>query len=210
MKTIHTQPLTPNQNLLQTAIERSSSQLVIATGSAGTGKTYVSMNSAANCLARGQYKQLILSRPNQPTGRSLGYFPGTVAEKLEPWLAPMLSVLKERMNANEYESKRKKSVFIQPMEVIRGYSFEEAIIAVDEAQNMTWEEIKSVTTRVGKNSKLLLLGDETQSDIRQPSLSRLSALIKDNSLDCDIINFSIDDIVRSDLVADLVRAYAKE
>jgi len=206
---IHIQPKTYNQELLLKAIRES--QMVVAIGPAGTGKTYISVNSAANLLAMGAVKSIVLTRPNLSTGRSLGFFPGTIQEKMEPWLAPMLSVLKQRLGEGEYKSKLGAgTISIQPLETIRGASFEDTIILVDEAQNLTYEEIKAISTRLGEGSRMIFMGDPAQRDTRDSGIVEFKRIITKHGLPIPVIEFQLDDIVRSDLVGKLVRAFMIE
>lgn len=201
-------PKTENQaKLIKNIVDY---QLVVATGAAGTGKTFCAVNVALNLLLSGRVTQIILTRPNVSTGRSLGFFPGDIKEKMAPWLAPMISVLRKRLG-QEYDLLYKQGVIqIQPLEVIRGASFENAVILVDEAQNLNWEEVKALTTRIGEGSKMVLMGDLNQRDISSSGLTRLRFITKKYQLPVPFTDFSIDDIVRSDLVAQLVRAFVKE
>jgi len=157
-KAIHIQPKTENQNRLLRAIELN--QLVVTIGPAGVGKTYCAVNAAINLLVQGKTKKLVLVRANIPTGKTLGSFPGDIYDKLGPWLAPMTSEIKKRLGANDYEAKRHSGqIEFHPLETIRGASFENTIILVDESQNLTYEEVKAITTRIGENSKMILMGD---------------------------------------------------
>jgi phosphate starvation-inducible protein PhoH and related proteins len=201
-------PKTENQSLFLEALE--SSQLVVATGAAGTGKTYCAVNFAVNKFIEGRFKRIILTRPNVSTGRSLGFFPGDIKEKMAPWLAPMISILRSRLEY-EYDYHYKTgSIQIQPLEVIRGASFEDSIILVDEAQNLNYEEIKALTTRLGEGSQMVLMGDLMQRDISTSGLTRFKDIVFQHKLPVPCISFSADDIVRSDLVAILVKAFMRE
>lgn len=182
--------------------------MVVAIGPAGTGKTYCAVNSACNLLYSGSIKRIVLTRPNLSTGRSLGFFPGTIQEKLEPWLAPMISELKSRMTKGEYDSKvHAGTIQIQPLETIRGASFEATAILVDEAQNLTYEELKAVSTRLGEGSRMIFMGDPAQRDTKESGLVEFKAIIKKYGLPIPVVEFTIDDIVRSDLVGKLVKSF---
>lgn len=139
----------------------------------------------------------------------LGFFPGTVAEKMEPWLAPITNVLKDGLGKGQYEYlERKGKIIVQPIETIRGNSYEDALVIVDEAQNLSMEEIKAITTRIGENSKMILTGDPAQSDVKNGTdLKRFCDLCNSNSIDVGYLEFGIDDIVRSDIVGQLVRMF---
>lgn len=198
----------------QTELMRSirAKTMTIATGPAGTGKTFVSTGIACDLLKDKKYKRLVLARPNISTGRSLGAFPGSADEKLANWLAPLLSNVTSWLGSTNVQSMiSKKTLTLQPVETIRGQSYENSLILIDEAQNLTVEEIKSVVTRIGENSKIVLMGDLDQADLRDSGLEWLLNLIKKYQVkDTGVVQFSIDDIVRSDLVGALVRAFAQE
>jgi len=186
--------------------------IVATMGCAGTGKTYCSAGTVAKLFLRGGYKKIVLTRANVPTGKSLGHFPGTVAEKMTPWLMPMLEVLGKAFGKGKYEYMLNKGeIEIQPIETIRGRSYENALVLVDEAQNLNMDELKAITTRLGENSKLVLMGDPAQSDVKQGiDLVRFCYKVNRAGIKLPIIQFGVDDIVRSDIVAELVRMFIEE
>ncbi len=207
-KAVHIQPKTQNQDRLIRSIEQN--QLVVTIGPAGVGKTYCAVNAAVNLLVQGRVKKLVLVRANIPTGKTLGSFPGDIYDKLGPWLAPMTSEIKKRLGANDYDAKRHSGqIEFHPLETIRGASFEDTIILVDESQNLTYEEVKAITTRIGENSKMILMGDPMQRDTRDSGLTTFKKIINQFDLEIPVVEFGLDDIVRSDLVAQLVKAYVK-
>jgi phosphate starvation-inducible PhoH-like protein len=207
-KAVHIQPKTENQDRLIRAVEQH--QLVVTIGPAGVGKTYCAVNAAVNLLVQGKVKKLVLVRANIPTGKTLGSFPGDIYDKLGPWLAPMTSEIKKRLGANDYDAKRHSGqIEFHPLETIRGASFENTIILVDESQNLTYEEVKAITTRIGEGSKMILMGDPMQKDTRDSGLVEFKKIITRFNLEVPLIEFTVDDIVRSDLVAQLVKAYMK-
>lgn len=187
----------------------------ITIGSAGTGKTYVSAAMAADMLMRREITKIIITRPNVPTGRSLGFFPGTLEDKMGPWLAPITNVLKQRLGDAVYECQVKLgNIEIVPFEVIRGRSFDNCFVLLDEAQNTTIEEMKAFLTRIGSDSKVVINGDIRQSDIEDKCglAMVLNMVEKYTSLSnkTNIVEFTIDDVVRSDIVADWLRVFEKE
>lgn len=206
----HIQPKTATQNYLLQSIE--ASVMTVCIGPAGTGKTFCSGMKAAQLYLKGGYDKIVLTRPNISTGRSLGYFPGTVEEKMEPWLKPLMEVLRDGLGKGRYDCMLAKGLIeIQPLETIRGRSFENSIVLVDEAQNLQLEEIKAVTTRIGENSKLILLGDPKQSDMNNGNdLIRFVEMCNKHNITVPIIKFSLDDIVRSDIVSQLCKMFYKE
>lgn len=202
-------PKTQKQDQLMRAIEANT--LIIASGCAGTGKTFCAGMMAAKLLLKGEVNNIIMTRANVPTGRSLGSFPGTVEEKMAPWLAPITSVLKEGLGSGDFQCRMGKSIHIQPIETIRGQSFADSIILVDESQNLTFDEIKAITTRIGEGSKLILMGDPDQSDVKNGNdLMKFATMCYNHDIEVPIIEFVVDDIVRSDMVADLVRMFYNE
>ena len=186
--------------------------ITITIGCAGTGKTYCSAGTVASLYQQGKYKKIVVTRANVPTGKSLGHFPGTIQEKMTPWLIPMLEVFEEAFGKEKYKYMLNKGeVEIQPIETIRGRSYKDALVLVDEAQNLSIDELKAISTRLGENSKLILMGDPAQSDVKQgEDLIRFCKIIKKVGISLPVIEFSVDDIVRSDIVADLVRVFISE
>lgn len=202
----HLTPKTENQRLFMHALL--SSPLVCGIGCAGTGKTYIAGMIAVQKLLRNEINQIIISRPNISTGKSLGSFPGDVGEKMAPWLAPILTVLKKGLGAADYECRLNKSILIQPLETIRGQSFDDSFVIVDESQNLEMEEIKAIVTRLGENCTLALIGDPNQSDIKNgTSLSRFVDMCNQGDVDVPLIEFTIDDIVRSDICAQMIKLF---
>lgn len=187
-----------------------SSPCVVCIGSAGTGKTFLAASVAAKDLSERRIKRIILSRANVSTGKSLGAFPGTVEEKMLPWLLPITDVLRKQLGNGFFEHAFGKTIEIQPLETIRGRSFDDSIVLMDEAQQLTVEELKAICTRIGTNSKLFLMGDNAQRDVRTDGLSWLSRLIDTHELPVDVHEFTSNDIVRSDLCATFVKAFESE
>ena len=184
--------------------------MTVAIGPAGTGKTYCTGMKAAQLFLKGEYQKIVVTRSIISTGKSLGHFPGTIEEKMEPWVKPILNVLIDGLGSGRAECmQRQKQIEVQPIETIRGTSFDNSIIIVDEAQNLTIDEIKAVTTRIGDNTKLILLGDPAQSDLKNSDLIKFVDLCHQYRVPAPIVTFSIKDIVRSDIVANLVKMFAK-
>lgn len=186
--------------------------ITVTVGCAGTGKTYCSAGTVASLFLQGDYEKIVLSRANVPTGKTLGHFPGTIQDKMKPWLIPMLEVFEEAFGKNKYQYMlNNNQIEIQPIETIRGRSYKNSLVLVDEAQNLSIEELKAITTRLGENSKLVLMGDPAQSDIKSgQDLIRFCDIVQRSSIKLPVIKFGVDDIVRSDIVADLVRVFIKE
>lgn len=208
---IYYAPKTQSQSELYHELDKSN--LMVALGPAGTGKTYTCCVKAAQWLSRGAINQIILTRANVPTGKSLGAVPGTLEEKLEPWMLPMTDVLKGALGKGFYEyCVKRERIETVSLETIRGRSFQEAVILVDEAQQLTIDEIKAITTRIGEGSVLILMGDPKQTDLKGRSgLDKFVDLIdKYKPKGCEVVEFDLHDIVRSDTCAQMVRMFYKE
>lgn len=190
------------QNDLIHAIDRFNQ--LICFGPAGTGKTYVIAAKAAQMYLKGQIKQIVVTRANVPTGRSLGFFPGTVEEKMMVWVLPVIQVLKLYLGDAVFDIALKRGdIILQPLETIRGMSFSDTFVIVDEAQNIEIPEIKALLTRIGENSKVILNGDVTQKDLSVSSgLEFVINSIDSNKVLRDmtyVCEFGVDDIVRSEI-----------
>ena len=190
---------------------RTSPQVVVL-GPAGTGKTWIAATEAADMYRQRQIGKIILTRPNVPCGRSLGFFPGALEDKFAPWATPIVDAVKERIGSAAYDiAVRHGDIEMVPFEVMRGRSWKDAFVLLDEAQNTTPAEIKTFLTRVGENCISVINGDVNQSDIQQASgLRRMIDLVRSNGLPVPVIEFSLDDIVRSGLCAMWVRAFEGE
>lgn len=206
----HVIPKTTNQERLLDAIETCA--ITVALGSAGVGKTYCGVGKAAMLFNKGKYKSIVMTRSIIPTGKSMGFLPGDVTEKMVPWLLPMISVLEKAFGKSKYEYMFAKGIIsIQPLETIRGRSFEDSLIIVDEAQNLSDEEIKAITTRLGENSKMVLMGDAFQSDLQgKCALLKFAEMCERHDIKIPVVEFTVDDIVRSDIVAQLVKMFMYE
>jgi phosphate starvation-inducible PhoH-like protein len=187
---------------------RDSPQVVVL-GPAGTGKTWIAATFAADLYRKRRIAKIILTRPNVPCGRSLGFFPGSLEEKFAPWAAPIVDAIKERIGAAAYEIALKKGdIEMAPFEVMRGRSWKEAFILLDEAQNTTIGEIKTFLTRIGENCTMVVNGDVSQCDLDEASgLRAVLHLIRSKRLPVPVIEFTLDDIVRSEQCAMWVRAF---
>jgi len=206
----HVIPKNQKQDLLIKSIKMNPISVTI--GCAGTGKTYCSAGTVAQLFLEGKYSKIVVTRANVPTGKSLGHFPGTIEEKMTPWLLPMLEVFREAFGKGKYEYLMNKGeIEIQPIETIRGRSYKDALVLVDEAQNLNINELKAITTRLGENSKLILMGDPAQSDVKNgQDLLKFCSVIKKAGIQMPVVEFGVNDIVRSDIVADLVKVFIEE
>lgn len=158
------------------ALLRPEIELVTLTGLAGSGKTYVALMAGLDGLQEGRYSRIVISRSIQPVGRDIGFLPGDVGEKMTPWMAPIMDNFRAMMGDKDLTYFQimmdKGELEVAPLSFIRGRTFNDAYVIVDEAQNATIHELKTIITRVGKNSKVVLLGDTDQIDT--PYIDRLS------------------------------------
>lgn len=200
-------PLNPAQDAYLDALKNHPQVIVL--GPAGTGKTWIAATYAADLYRQRRIRKIILTRPNIPAGRSLGFFPGSLEEKFGPWAAPVIEAIKERMGAGAYEIALKAGdIEMVPFEVMRGRSWKDAFILLDEAQNATPAEMKTFLTRIGEDCAVVVNGDVSQCDLRETSgLSMVLHLIRSRQMPVPIIEFTLDDIVRSGLCEMWVRAF---
>ena len=201
-------PKTQTQSELFQDLE--SNDLMVVLGPAGTGKTYTTCVKAAQWLVRGAVKKIVLARANVATGKSLGAIPGNLDEKLAPWTMPMTEVLREHLGSTMFEyCTNKGKIQTVALETIRGRSFRDTFIIVDECQQLTLDEIKAISTRVGEGSTIVFMGDPKQSDLKgQSGISTFMNILDNyNPPNTSIIEFDLDDIVRSDTCANMVRMF---
>lgn len=200
------QPMTPKQSrYINSIIE---GPVVVCTGYAGTGKTYVAAMLAASLYAQRQIEQIILTRPNVASGKGLGFFPGTLEEKMSPWVKPLVNRIKASLGANVYESAVKNgNIRVEPFETMRGASYDGFVI-LDEAQNTTPQEMKMFLTRY-EGGRVVINGDIKQSDLKmQSGLSAVAEMIRMGKLPFHHVDFSDpEDIVRSDVCRDVILAW---
>lgn len=185
---------------------------VVVLGPAGTGKTYIAATKASQLYQEKQIDKIIITRPNVAAGKSIGYFPGTLEEKMMPWVMPVLEVLHWHMGKGTVETGIKSgNIEIAPFETMRGRSFQDAFVILDEAQNVTPHEMKMFLTRVGQNCTVVLNGDIQQSDLGETSgLAKAIHLAKKHMIPVPIVEFGVEDIVRSDLCKMWIVAFMKE
>lgn len=181
--------------------------VIFGVGSAGTGKTYVAASYAAGELFHRRISKIILTRPNVETGRGLGFLPGELDEKYAPYLQPFEQVFIRTLGKGFFEyALKSKDIEPKPIGFMRGSSFDNAVILVDEAQNLTKTELKMLLSRVGKNCKVILSGDPKQVDIPDSGLE--DAIRRLEGLDSiEVVRFLDDDIVRSKMCKQIILAY---
>jgi phosphate starvation-inducible protein PhoH and related proteins len=202
---------TANQKKLVQQAEKN--DIVFAIGPAGTGKTYTAVALAVRALKNKQVKKIILTRPAVEAGESLGFLPGDLKEKIDPYLRPLYDALDDMIPADKlgyYMSTR--TIEIAPLAYMRGRTLDYAFIILDEAQNATDLQIKMFLTRIGANAKAIITGDITQVDLPRNQRSGLQTAVRIlNNIDgIAHIELDEDDVVRHRLVKQILRAYEKE
>jgi len=181
--------------------------IVFGIGSAGTGKTYIAASYAAGELFHRRIRRIILTRPNVETGRGLGFLPGTLEEKYAPYLEPFDEIFTNSLGKGFYEYALKNGdIMPKPLGFMRGLTFENCIVLLDEAQNATRDEMKMILSRIGKNCKIIISGDSGQSDINNSGLEDATRRLK-NINGIEIVRFMDSDIVRSRLCKEIILAY---
>lgn len=204
--------LNPRQNQLIKAIDHK--EMIVTLGPAGTGKSYISAAYAAYYYNLGKCKKIVITRPTVPTGKSIGYFPGSLEDKMLPWIKPFLEVIEEFLSKGEVECMIKNGkIEIVPFETIRGRSWQDTFIILDEAQNCTFLEIKAFITRHGDNSKTIINGDVSQSDLNGHGngLDTILKMLNNNDKlkqHVEVVEFTSDDVVRSGLCKLWVEAFS--
>ncbi len=201
-------PKTPNQRAYLDAIERY--DLVFGIGPAGTGKTYLAVAMAVSALLNKQVTRIILTRPAVEAGERLGFLPGTLQEKVDPYLRPLYDALFDMLETERVERYLERNVIeIAPLAFMRGRTLNDSFIILDEAQNSTAEQMKMFLTRQGFNSKTVVTGDLTQIDLppgKRCGLSEAVDILKGVE-GIQVIYFDQRDVVRNALVQRIVRAY---
>jgi len=209
-RTVPLVPMNDNQKTYLDALKKS--KQVIVLGPSGTGKTYIAATHAANLYLAKRIDKIIITRPAVSVGKSLGALPGTMEEKFGPWLSPVLSVLEQHLGKNKLETDTKNgNIQMAPLEYMRGSSFKDAFVLADECQNLDVAQFKMLVTRIGDNCQLVMNGDIRQSDIKEQSgLSKAIHLAKKYNIDASVVEFTLDDVVRSDVCRQWLTAFYEE
>ncbi len=197
-----------NQQLLVDAYEKN--DMIFAVGPAGTGKTYLSIALAVRALKEKTAKRIILSRPAVEAGEKLGFLPGDMKEKIDPYLQPLYDALEDMIPAVKLQEMMEKHIIqIAPLAFMRGRTLSDAIVILDEAQNTTSAQIKMFLTRMGWNTKMIITGDLTQIDLPRDQKSGLKVALEilGDIEGISTILFDKGDIVRHKLVSKIVNAY---
>ena len=199
-----------NQQKLVDAYEKN--DMIFAVGPAGTGKTYLSIALAVKALKEKVAKKIILSRPAVEAGEKLGFLPGDMKDKIDPYLQPLYDALEDMIPAVKLQDMMEKHIIqIAPLAFMRGRTLSDAVVILDEAQNTTSQQIRMFLTRMGMNTKMIITGDLTQIDLPREQRSGLKEAIRilDGIEGISIINLGEKDIVRHKLVTRIVNAYDK-
>ena len=202
------QPKSMNQRRYLDAIEKH--DMVFAVGPAGTGKTYLAVAMAVSALNNKKVNRIILARPAVEAGERLGFLPGTLQEKVDPYLRPLYDALYELMDQERVDRCLEKNIIeIAPIAFMRGRTLNDSFVILDEAQNTTSEQMKMFVTRLGFNSKAVITGDITQIDLPNAKKSGLLEAIEvlKNVEGISFNYFDEDDVVRHNLVSRIIRAY---
>lgn len=201
---------TPNQQKLVDTYR--SNDLTFALGPAGTGKTYIAIALAVRALKNKEVRKIILSRPAVEAGEKLGFLPGDMKDKIDPYLQPLYDALEDMIPAVKLkEYMETKVIQIAPLAFMRGRTLNDAVIVLDEAQNTTTHQIKMFLTRLGMNAKMIITGDVTQIDLprsQQSGLVQALRILRDVS-GVGMVEFGKKDIVRHALVQRIVEAYER-
>ena len=201
-------PRSPNQADYVRALERS--DLVFGLGPAGTGKTYLAVAVAVTHLLQGKVDRIILSRPAVEAGERLGYLPGDLQEKIDPYLRPLYDALHDMLPADQVARRLANGeIEVAPLAFMRGRTLNHAFAILDEAQNTSAMQMKMFLTRLGEGSRMAVTGDMSQIDLPPGTRSGLGDALEvlDNVAGVSTVNFTDADVVRHSLVTRIVRAY---
>lgn len=203
-------PKTKGQYSFVKAVEDNA--IVFAIGPAGTGKTYLAVIRAVSAMKKGEVKRIVLTRPAVEAGESLGFLPGDLKEKVDPYLTPLYDALHDMLGVEQTEKLIEKgTIEIAPLAYMRGRTLDDSFVILDEAQNTTPAQMKMFLTRLGFNSKMVITGDNTQIDLKAGTKSGLddAANILKDIEGIKIIHLTSDDVVRNPLVQKIIERYSK-
>ncbi|HCA09804.1 MULTISPECIES: PhoH family protein [unclassified Chryseobacterium] len=200
-------------NLKRLVKETEKKDMVFAIGPAGTGKTYTSVALAARALRDKEVKRIVLTRPAVEAGESLGFLPGDLKEKLDPYLQPLYDALRDMIPHEKLEGfMEKKVIEVAPLAFMRGRTLDDAFVILDEAQNTTHAQMKMFLTRMGMNAKFIITGDPTQIDLppkQQSGLKEAMRILKDVK-EIGFVHLTEEDVVRHPVVKKIILAYNEE
>lgn len=201
---------TPRQQRYVEAMRSETTPLVFGVGPAGTGKTFLAVTAAVEALRNGLVDKIIVTRPAVEAGERLGFLPGALEEKVDPYLQPIWDAFRSQMPQDELKARREQNkIEVAPIAFMRGRTLTNAFVIVDEAQNATIQQMKMVLTRLGQGSQMVVTGDPTQIDLPNERMSGLdhALSILSKSRRIEVVRFTSQDVMRHDLVAEIVEAY---
>ncbi len=204
---------TPRQVHYVEALRDENLDLIFGVGPAGTGKTFLAVAAAVEALKQERFDRIIVTRPAVEAGEKLGYLPGDLAEKVDPYLQPIWDAFRSQMNENDLKARReRRTIEVAPLAFMRGRTLSNAFVIVDEAQNASILQMKMVLTRLGEGSRMVVTGDPSQIDLVRPDQSGLAHAISilENVRGVEVIRFAAQDVVRHRLVAHIVEAYHRD
>ncbi|MGQ0531837.1 MAG: PhoH family protein [Caulobacteraceae bacterium] len=204
---------TPRQVHYVEALRDENLDLIFGVGPAGTGKTFLAVAAAVEAMKQERVDRIIVTRPAVEAGEKLGYLPGDLAEKVDPYLQPIWDAFRSQMSENDLKARRdRRQIEVAPLAFMRGRTLSNAFVIVDEAQNSTVLQMKMVLTRLGEGSRMVVTGDPSQIDLVRPDQSGLAHAISilEDIPGVEVIRFAAQDIVRHRLVAHIVEAYHRD
>ena len=208
--TLTVEPRTPNQRRFMAAL--ASADLTIGIGPAGTGKTYLAVAAAVTAFLSGQVERIVLSRPAVEAGERLGFLPGDIREKIDPYLMPLYEALDSMLTRKRVERHMERGrIEIAPLAFMRGRTLADAFVVLDEAQNCSITQMKMFVTRIGENARMAVTGDLTQVDLPPGVESGLAHArrILAGTRGIEVVDLEAGDVVRHDLARRIVEAYAR-
>lgn len=204
---------TPRQVHYVEALRDERIDLIFGVGPAGTGKTFLAVAAAVEALKQERVDRIIVTRPAVEAGEKLGYLPGDLSEKVDPYLQPIWDAFRSQMSENDLKTRReRRQIEVAPVAFMRGRTLSNAFVIADEAQNATILQMKMVLTRLGEGSRMVVTGDPSQIDLVRPDQSGLAHAISilEDLEAVEIIRFAAQDVVRHRLVAKIVEAYHRD
>jgi phosphate starvation-inducible PhoH-like protein len=204
---------TPRQVHYVEALRDEALDMIFGIGPAGTGKTFLAVAAAVEALKQERVDRIVVTRPAVEAGERLGYLPGDLNEKVDPYLQPIWDAFRSQMGENDLRARReRKQIEVAPLAFMRGRTLSNAFVIVDEAQNATIPQMKMVLTRLGEGSRMVVTGDPTQIDLPRADLSGLAHAVSilENLPGVEMIRFAAVDVVRHRLVARIIQAYERD